>query len=445
MLRNVLTMILGGGQGSRLYPLTKHRAKPAVPLAGKYRLIDIPLSNCINSGLSHVYVLTQFLSVSLHRHLRQTYRFDMFNGGFVELLAAQQTMNHGTDWYQGTADAVRKNLRYLEDPTIEHVLILSGDQLYRMDYREMFDTHLRTGADVTIGGLPVSRFEAGSLGVMRVDDSGRVRGFVEKPQTKEEVEPVVMQPEWFRHHGVESEGCDCIANMGIYLFNRDLLLEILKTGDCQDFGKEVFPRAIDRYHTQVHVFDGYWEDIGTIGAFYEANMSLTTQNPPFSLGLGDLPVYTRPRFLPPARIRGASVTDSLVSDGCEIGRGSEIVNSIIGPGCTIGEGVTIRDSVLFGVSIHRGVDGQLSQEHAIGSPPVWIGPGSRVEGAIVDRNVRIGRDARVVNDQGIESTEDAVDCVVREKVPVVVKNARLRDGWTLEHLAPTKSSEPVHR
>ena len=313
-MRNVITMILGGGQGARLYPLTKHRAKPAVPLAGKYRLIDIPLSNCINSGLNQVYVLTQFLSVSLHRHLRQTYRFDMFNGGFVELLAAQQTMNHGRemnsgqDWYQGTADAVRKNLRYLDDPTVKYVLILSGDQLYRMDYRELFATHQRTKADVTIGGLPVSRFQAGSLGIMRLDDSGRVGGFVEKPQTSEQLQPVVMPSSWFQRQGIEAEECDCIANMGIYLFNRDLLVDVLTSGDCQDFGKEVFPRVIDRYRTQVHLFDGYWEDIGTIGAFYEANLGLAADHPPFQFGLGDMPVYTRARLL-------ASGTHS-PCDGC---------------------------------------------------------------------------------------------------------------------------------
>jgi glucose-1-phosphate adenylyltransferase len=435
MMRNVLTMILGGGQGTRLYPLTKHRAKPAVPLGGKYRLIDIPLSNCINSGMERVYVLTQFLSASLHRHLRQTYRFDMFNGGFVELLAAQRTMNNGTDWYQGTADAVRKNLRYLEDPTIEYVLILSGDQLYRMDYREMFATHQRTEADVTIGGLPVSRFQAGSLGVMRVDDSGRVRGFAEKPQTNEEVEPVAMEPAWFQRQGVESEGCDCIANMGIYLFNRDVLVDILTNDDCEDFGKEVFPRSVDRCRTQVHLFDGYWEDIGTIRAFYEANLSLAADPPPFEFGLGDMPVYTRPRFLPPARIRNASISDSLVSDGCEIDRGAEIVGSIIGPGCTIDEGATIRNSILFGVSIRRGTNGELSQLHAAGRPAVWIGAGSAIEGAIVDRNARIGRNVRVVNDCGIQNNDGVDDCVVRDGIPVVAKNAMLPDEWALANIS----------
>jgi glucose-1-phosphate adenylyltransferase len=432
MMRNVLTMILGGGQGTRLYPLTKHRAKPAVPLAGKYRLIDIPLSNCINSGLNHMYVLTQFLSVSLHRHIRQTYRFDMFNDGFVELLAAQQTTGQGTDWYQGTADAVRKNLRYLDDPSIQYVLILSGDQLYRMDYREMFATHQQSGAAVTIGGLPVSRFQAGSLGIMRVDESGRVRGFVEKPKTEAEIEPVVMEPAWFQRQGIESGECDCIANMGMYLFNRDVLVDLLTSDTCEDFGKQVFPKSIDRCHTQVHLFDGYWEDIGTIRAFYEANLALALDAPPFQFGLGDMPIYTRARYLPPARIRNASIDSSLIADGCEIGRGAEIVHSIIGPGCTIGEGATIRNSVLFGVNILRGSNGELSRHHAQASSNVWIGAGSRIEGAIVDRNARIGRDVRIVNEAGIQDSPDADDCVVRDGVPVVVKNAILPDHWSLQ-------------
>ncbi len=376
-------------------------------------------------------MLTQFLSDSLHRHLRQTYRFDMFDDGFVELLAAQQTMNAGTDWYQGTADAVRKNLRYLEDPTIRYVLILSGDQLYRMDYQDLFNTHHRTQADVTIGGLPVSRHEAEALGIMRMDDAGRVRGFVEKPQTDEEIEPVVMRPEWFERQGIQSHGRDCIANMGIYLFNREVLVHILTNNDYQDFGRQVFPEFISEYRTQVHLFDGYWEDIGTIKAFYETNLSLAQAEPPFQFGLRDMPVYTRPRFLPPARIRAASICDSLISDGCEIGRGATVVNSIIGPGCTIGERATIRNSILFGVNIRRGMNGELSQYHAIDAHSSLIGAGSTIEGAIVDRNARIGCDVHLVNDGELTNSGDAEDCVVRDGIPVVVKNAQLPRGWTL--------------
>ena len=297
--RNIVTLVLGGGRGSRLYPLTKFRAKPAVPLAAKYRLIDIPLSNCINSGLNRVYVLTQFLSASLHRHIRQTYRFDQFSGGFVELLAAQQTMEAGTDWYQGTADAVRKNIRYIQQPGVTHVLILSGDQLYRMDYRDMLRTHVESRADATIAALPVDRQAARSFGIMRINEEGRVLGFLEKPQTDSEIDIVRMDPEWIDARGIDSRGRDCLANMGIYVFNRDTLVDVLTKTDYQDFGREIFPASVRSRRVQVHLFDGYWEDIGTIKAFYECNLALTQPKPPFELSIPDGPIYSRPRFLPP--------------------------------------------------------------------------------------------------------------------------------------------------
>ena len=296
-MRTTVAFVLGGGRGTRLQPLTTLRSKPAVPLAGKYRLIDIPLSNCLNSGLNRIYVLTQFLSVSLHRHIRQTYRFDQFSGGFVELLAAQQTMAEGIGWYQGTADAVRKNMRYLEQAHIEHVLILSGDQLYRMDYRQMLERHLATEADVTIAAIPVTRQAATSLGVMRLDESGRVAGFLEKPQTDEELNSIVMSPEWWAaQDGIEAAGRDCLASMGIYLFRREVLLDALRKTTYEDFGREVFPASIRTQNVQVFLFDGYWEDIGTIRAFYEANLALAAPNPPFALDHPSMPIYSRARF-----------------------------------------------------------------------------------------------------------------------------------------------------
>ncbi len=318
-LSNTIALILGGGRGTRLFPLTKIRAKPAVPLAAKYRLIDIPISNCINSGLNHVYVLTQFLSVSLHRHLRQTYSFDHFSGGFVELLAAQQTVDKGTDWYQGTADAVRKNLRYLQQPWIEHVLILSGDQLYRMDFRDMLQSHVDSGAAATIAAIPVSRKDAGSLGIMQVDDAGQVRGFVEKPQTEAELAQVRMDPAWIDARGIPSGGRDCLASMGLYIFDKSVLVDLLDSED-EDFGKEVFPKAINTHKVQIHLFDGYWEDIGTIRAFYEANLNLASKAPPFDIRNPDAPIFSRPRFLPPT-IMGANtkIDRSLIADGCRIG------------------------------------------------------------------------------------------------------------------------------
>ncbi|MGE3777174.1 MAG: glucose-1-phosphate adenylyltransferase [Pirellulaceae bacterium] len=428
-MRDVMTFVLGGGRGTRLYPLTKYRAKPAVPLAGKYRLIDIPLSNCIHSGINRIYVLTQFLSVSLHRHLRQAYRFDQFNGGFVELLAAQQSMEEGNekgDWYQGTADAVRKNLRYIEQSDSDFVLILSGDQLYRMDYRDMLKTHMETQADVTIAALPVDRIAARSFGIMRIDASGRVQGFLEKPKTDEEINIVRMEPSWIDAHGIDSRGRDCLANMGIYLFNRETLIDVLTKTNYQDFGREIFPAAVRSRRVMVHLFDGYWEDIGTIKAFFESNLSLASATPPFQFQAASGPIYSRARFLPPTSLDGATIKGSLVAEGCRIGKGVHIENSIIGLRCVIGENVTIRNTIVMGADMYDS-DSRSAQD----GPPLGIGAGSVIEGAILDKNCRIGRNVRIVNSQRVENTADADDCVVRDGIPVVIKDSTLPDGWKL--------------
>lgn len=430
-MRNVISLVLGGGRGTRLYPLTKYRSKPAVPLAAKYRLIDIPLSNCINSGMNKMYVLTQFMSVSLHRHIRQTYRFDHFSGGFVELLAAQQTMDdENKAWYQGTADAVRKNLRYIQQPGIDYVLILSGDQLYRMDYRDLLKTHQDTGADVTIAGMPVDREMASALGIMRVDDDGRVNGFLEKPKTDAEIDMVKMDPSWIEARGIEARGRDCVASMGIYIFNRDTLVEVLSKTSYHDFGKEIFPASVRAKRVQVHLFDGYWEDIGTIKAFYEANLSLARHEPPFQLATPDSPIYSRPRFLPPTLLEGASVKESLIADGCKIGRGAVIENSVIGLRCIIGEGVTIRDSVIMGADVFEHAD-DVKKNDRDGRPPMGIGSGSYIEGAIIDKNCRIGRNVRIINEQRVENRGEEEACVIRDGIPVVVKEGVLYDGWRL--------------
>jgi glucose-1-phosphate adenylyltransferase len=376
-------------------------------------------------------VLTQFLSVSLHRHLRLTYRFDNFSGGFVELLAAQQTAaDPQADWYQGTADAVRKNVRYIEQSSTQYVLILSGDQLYRMDYRDMLETHVQSGAEVTIGAIPVTQQAARAFGIMRIDETGRVCGFLEKPQTDEEINMVRLDPAWIDRHGIASGGRDCLASMGIYIFNRDFLLEVLGKTNYQDFGKEVFPAAFRSRHVQVHLFDGYWEDIGTIRAFYEANLALAQPDPPFQLVSPTAPVYSRARYLPPSLFEGAQIKGSLIADGCRIGHGAVIENSIIGLRCIIGQDVTIRNSIIMGDDYYEQPDEArpCSPNH----PALGIGSGSVIEGAIVDKNCRIGRHVRVVNDQGVENGPDAPDCVVRDGIPVVVKDAELKDGWTLQ-------------
>jgi glucose-1-phosphate adenylyltransferase len=426
-MNNVLTLVLGGGRGARLYPLTKFRAKPAVPLGGKYRLIDIPLSNCINSGVTRVYILTQFLSVSLHRHVSQTYKFDHFTDGFVELLAAQQTLGEGPDWYEGTADAVRKNIRYLQGPGIDYVLVLSGDQLYRMDYRQMLATHQAAKADVTIAALPVPRSMAGGLGIMRTDDTGRVHGFLEKPKTDTDLSGFHVATSWIDAKGIESKGRTLLASMGIYLFNRDTLVDVLTKTNYQDFGREVFPAAIRSRHVQMHLFDGYWEDIGTIKSFYEANLALASADPPFSLMSPTAPIYTRPRFLPPTRLDGVTIKNSLIADGCAIEKDVIIENSVVGLRCRIGRGATIQNSVLMGADYY-------DAQHPSGSaspqfPPLGIGPATLVSGAIVDKNCRIGRGCRVVNDLDVDSTPDASDAMIAERIVCVQKEAVLPDGW----------------
>lgn len=430
-MRNVVSFVLGGGRGTRLYPLTKYRAKPAVPLAGKYRLIDIPLSNCLNSGINRIYVLTQFLSVSLHRHIRQTYQFDHFSGGFVELLAAQQTMDEGTDWYQGTADAVRKNVRYLQQPGVDYVLILSGDQLYRMDYRELLQTHRDTKADVTIGGFPVSSSAASGLGIMRTDAAGRVIGFVEKPKTEELLQTVRLEPEWFQSRGMTPDGRDCLANMGIYLFNRDLLVDLMVNTGYEDFGKEIFPKSINTRHVQVHMFDGYWEDIGTIKAFYDSNLSLVRSDSPFQLNCPEAPIFSRARYLPPSQIDNATIRSSFIADGCQIGEGAVIENSIIGLRSMIGPRVTIRNSILMGADFYERT-ADLEQDRIAGNPAIGIGADSVIEGAILDKNCRIGRKVRIVNERQIENSDgDDEICMIRDGIPMVLKDAALPDGWTL--------------
>lgn len=431
-MKNVVAVVLGGGRGTRLMPLTGYRSKPAVPLAGKYRLIDIPISNCINSGVNNIFVLTQFLSVSLHQHIRRTYKFDSFNAGFVEILAAQQTMDADAnlDWYQGTADAVRKNLLYLLQPNFEYVLILSGDQLYRMDFEKMLAEHKATGAEVTIATKPVHRHEASGLGIMKADDSLRVTGFVEKPKTDEELNDAAIDPSWIDSRGINSGGRDCLANMGIYLFNRKTMEELLENSDHSDFGKEVFPQAISNRHVQMHLFDGYWEDIGTIRSFYDANIEMAQANPPFPLSSSNSPIYTRPRFLPPTRCDGAEISRSLIADGCIIEPGAKIDNSVIGLRCRIGRDVTIRNSVLMGADYYE-TSADRSANRESGTPNIGIGAGSVIDGAIVDKNVRIGAGARLVNDPGHEEHDAGQGCEIRTGVVVVAKNSTIPGDWRI--------------
>ncbi|MDR3108168.1 MAG: glucose-1-phosphate adenylyltransferase [Planctomycetaceae bacterium] len=427
-MKNVIVLILGGGQGTRLYPLTKLRSKPAVPVGGKYRLIDIPISNCINSGLDQIYVLTQFNSVSLHRHLG-AYHFDVFGGGYAEILAAQQTMESGK-WYQGTADAVRQNFNFIKQKNIEYVLILSGDQLYRMNFLDMLETHIKSKADVTISGLPVSRDEAISLGIMKLDDTGKVVGFLEKPKTSDELQHVRTEPQWLEERGIKAAGRDCLASMGIYLFNKSTLLKALEKTDYKDFGKEVFPATIRTHNVQVHLFDGYWEDIGTIRSFFEANLLMAKPNPQFELSGADWPTFTESRFLPPSRIDGATIRGSLVADGCEIEEGVVIENCIIGCRCRIEKGATIRNSIIMGLD-YKETASECSENVGIGRPQLGIGAYTAIENSIIDKNCRIGRRVFILNDRKQPDREIEGIGMMRDGVMCVHKEAIISDGWSL--------------
>ena len=364
------------------------------------------------------------------------YSFDPFDGGFVELLAAQQTLvEDGKDWYQGTADAVRKNLNYMSQRGIDYVVIISGDQLYRMDYRELINTHKETGADVTIAARPVTRDQARAFGIMRIDETARVTGFLEKPQTEEELAMVRMDPSWIDARGIDSQGRDCLASLGIYVFNTKTLVEALDKTDYADFGKEVFPAAIRSRHVQAHMYDDYWEDIGTIKSFFDSNLSMAGEDPPFDFYAREAPVYSRARYLPPTQFTDADVTGSLIADGCKIGKGAKIENSIIGLRCLIGENVTIRNSIVMGADYYE--DEQSKQENFQNDMiPIGVGSGAEIVGAIVDKNCRIGPNVVIRNDDQVQNTsEEHPSCVIRDGIPVVIKNSLLPAGWTLESLA----------
>ncbi len=370
-------------------------------------------------------MLTQFNSVSLHRHIANTYKFDPFGGGFVEVLAAQQTMQHET-WYQGTADAVRRNIPYFTEKRYDLVLILSGDQLYRMDFQDMIRTHLETKAEATIATLPVVEAEAKACGIMRIDASGRVIDFEEKPKTAEKLGRVRTDPEWMARFGIHAVGRPYLASMGIYLFNRAMLVQMLAAGNATDFGKELFPQAIEEHRVQAHLFDGYWEDIGTIGAFHKANIDLTSEKPPFNFTFGNHPIFTRPRYLPPTRLLGATVINSLLADGSVIGRGTVIENSVIGVRSQIAENVSIRNTYIMGADNYE-QPLHIADNDRANRPHIGIGAGSVIENALIDKNARIGRGVRITNEAGVVDSEEAPHYVIRDGIVVIPKYTILQD------------------
>jgi glucose-1-phosphate adenylyltransferase len=403
--RDVLCIILGGGRGSRLFPLTKLRAKPAVPVAGKYRLIDIPISNCLNSGLDRIYVLTQFLSVSLHRHINNTYKFDMFGSAFVEVLAAMQTYE-ASDWYQGTADAVRQNILYIKNEGCQEVLILSGDQLYRMDYQALIQTHRNSKADVTIAAIPVKEEQTSGFGLLRMDDAGRVSSFIEKPKTDAERKPYYTPAEWINERGIPANGRHYLANMGIYLFNTDVLFDLLTEPPlATDFGKEVFPRSVGKRKIHAHLFDGYWEDLGTIKSYHEASLALTQPNPPFDFYQPDGLIYTRMRNLPASRMDGATLNNCVVADGCRVGQGTTLERCLIGVRSRIGNNCSLTDTVLIGSDRYE-TDGEQIRNINDDIPNLNVGDNTIITNAILDKDCRVGSNVKILNLAGHQEADD---------------------------------------
>ncbi|QLE58479.1 glucose-1-phosphate adenylyltransferase [Nostoc sp. TCL26-01] len=426
-MKKVLAIILGGGAGTRLYPLTKLRAKPAVPVAGKYRLIDIPVSNCINSEIFKIYVLTQFNSASLNRHIARTYSFSGFSEGFVEVLAAQQTPEN-PNWFQGTADAVRQYLWMLQDWDVDEFLILSGDHLYRMDYRLFIQRHRDTNADITLSVIPIDDRRASDFGLMKIDQSGRVIDFSEKPkgaaleQMKVDTTVLGLTPE-------QAVLQPYIASMGIYIFKKDVLIKLLKEAlERTDFGKEIIPDAAKDHNVQAYLFDDYWEDIGTIEAFYHANLALTQQPlPPFSFYDEEAPIYTRPRYLPPTKLLECQVTESIVGEGCIL-KNCRIQHSVLGVRSRIESGAIIEESLLMGADFYQPyVERQCNIDK--GDIPVGIGPDTIIRRAIIDKNARIGHDVKIINKDNVqEADRESQGFYIRSGIVVVLKNAVIPDG-----------------
>ena len=420
---NVIAVILGGGRGTRLFPLTRDRAKPSVPIAGKFRLVDIPISNCLHSGLDRIYVLTQFNSVSLNRHIAQAYRFDSYRRGFVQILAAQQTLL-GDEWYQGTADAVKHNQPYILNPRFpdEYVLILAGDHLYRMDYRKMLAVHTESNADITVSVIPVKKEVTSGLGILQADAKGRITDFVEKPQTEAELQQLRVEPDVFTSRGIESHGREYIASMGIYIFNRNVLQDVLQDESNVDFGRDIIPKSIKTRTVSAYFFDGYWEDIGTIRSFYSANIALTNVSPEFNFYDEQAPIYTNRRHLPSTKVNSSSVRSSILAEGSIIDD-SELDRTIVGIRSIISSGSRIYQSVLMGADFYESDTLQAENAHA-GIPDIGIGEKCLIQNAIIDKNARIGDNAVIANTKNLDN-HDSDNYYIRDGIVIVPKDATI--------------------
>ena len=423
--KTTVAVILGGGAGSRLHPLTASRSKPAVPIAGKYRLVDIPISNCINSNISRMFVLTQYNSASLNRHIKNTYHFSAFGSGFVDILAAEQTPDN-SGWFQGTADAVRQSLRHIGSFDCDNVLILSGDQLYQMDLREMLDQHVDSGADITIATQPVAEREASEFGILKADENNIITSFIEKPTAD-------LLPDWTSETSDEmkAQGRNHLASMGIYVFNKKLLFDILENTmkDATDFGKQIMPTAIEKYKVTSYQYGGYWTDIGNIYSFYEANLALTDDLPPFNLFDNENTVFTRARMLPPAKFMHTVVEKSIVAEGCII-NGARIKGSVVGIRSRVGKYTEIVDSYLMGNDYYETLE-QLKLNELSDIPAIGIGERCHIEHAIIDKDCRIGNDVKILGGKGLKNSEHD-KYTIKDDIIVVKKNAVLPNGFVIE-------------
>ena len=426
-MSKVLCLVLGGGRGERLFPLTKERAKPAVPFGGKYRLVDIPISSCIHSGFRRIYILTQFNSASLHNHIANTYIFDSFSQGFIEILAAEQTYEH-SGWYMGTADAVRKNFIHFRTQNPDYYMILSGDQLYRMDLEDFFDNHLKSGAEISVAVTPVSAPKCQLFGILQVDEKGRIVRFVEKPQTKEEIADLKI-PDTLRGQlaGISPDR-EYLASMGIYIFTQGILRKALDN-EYTDFGKEIIPKSIENFKVQSYIFTGFWEDIGTIKSFYETTINLTNITPDFDFYKESQPIYTRRRDLPASKINSCTITQCLTADGCIITNGN-IMQSVIGIRTIIESGATLDGVVCMGADGYETVE-EKKQNRERGIPDIGIGKGTLIRHAIIDKNARIGEVCRIGIDHLERIDGDYDNYHIRDGIIVIPKNAVLPSGTVI--------------
>lgn len=421
---NTVALILGGGRGTRLYPLVKARSKPAVSLGGQYRMIDIPVSNCINSGFRNIYVITQFNSASLNNHIYNAYRFDNFSGGHVSILAAEQT-DTNIDWYQGTADAVRKNLSHFDNEFVNNVVILSGDQVYRMNYNVMLQHMLETGADIVVGTVPVVREDAKGFGVMLVNKRGQITNFHEKPKEDEALDALKLSEEQKKMFNIEDPNKEYLASMGIYVFRHSVLKELLADVSMIDFGKDIIPEAIKRYKVYSYAFQGYWEDVGTIKAYFEANISFGSKNPPFDFYDENAPIYTHVRYLSPSKVEKANVTSSIIADGCRI-ENATIKECVIGVRSVVQSGSTLERVVMMGSDYYEDNDDieRLNVRHI---PKIGIGKKCTLKNVIIDKNVRIGNDVVITNKKKIQHQDSEFYCI-RDGIVIIPKNTIVKSG-----------------